>query len=344
MSTQARATPAVVGHFDRIVDECAYGWAYQPGAAGKRLVVEIVCDSNVVGRGEAALLRDDLIEAGIGDGYHHFDLPLSCELYDGKPHTLTARDAQTGIPLAGGPHTFTAPAQPQVAEMISRDQGVLLLRDLLLQAEFAKHRPRAANIFKAFLYASLLQETRDTEQARNAYQAIAENLGPNALFHCKIAETWLLQNEPAKALQAYRQAASEDLRLHWAHLGIGNAHRLLGDPIAAEEAVQTALALQPDDRDVQARLAQIQAEAIPARTQSLVDSGKREEAIQVLKDMVLANPEHPVAVPALVKLLSRLPEDSNLPGMRELREYQGAYLLLQMVLDEADKRKEAKGK
>lgn len=342
MNNQARPFATVVGHFDLIVDECAYGWAFQPDAAGKRLTVEIICENNVVGRGEASLLRDDLVQAGIGDGYHHFDLPLSCELYDGKPHMLTAREALTGTPLAGGPHIFTAAPQPKIAEMISRDQGVSLLRDILLQAEFARHRPRAANILKAFLFASLLQEIGDTEQARSAYQAMAEHLGSNALLHCKIAETWLLQNEPAKALQAYQKAASEDLRLYWTHLGIGNAHRLLGDPIAAEDAVQTALALQPDNPDIQARLAQIQAEAIPTRTQSLVDSGKREEAIQVLKKMVLANPEHPVAVPALVKLLSRLPEDSNLPGIRELREYQGAYLLLQMVLDEVEKRREAR--
>lgn len=339
-----RQIPAVVGYFDRIVDESAYGWAYQPTAPGKRLVVEVVCDGNVVGRGEAALLRDDLVEAGIGDGYHHFELPVSCELYDGQPHPLTVRDAASGITLSGGPHTFTAAPQARIAEMISRDQGVFLLRDLLLQAAFTQHRPRAARIFQAFLYASLLQETGEAEQARVAYEAIAQGLGPNALCHCKIAETWLLQNDHAKTLQAYQQAASEDPRLHWAHLGIGNAHRLLGDPIAAEEALQTALALQPDSQDVQARLAQVQAEAIPARTRSLVDSGKRDEAIQVLKELVLANPEHPVAVPALVKLLSRLPEDSTLPGMRELREHQGAYLLLQLVLDEADKRKEAKGK
>ena len=74
--------PHINGYFDAIADECASGWACDRTQPDKRLIIEILCDEEVVARGEANQFREDLLAMGMGDGQYRFVLPLSYELFD----------------------------------------------------------------------------------------------------------------------------------------------------------------------------------------------------------------------------------------------------------------------
>ena len=96
----------VTGCFEGVRNNQALGWAFDPQRPGDRLTVEIVCDGRVVASGPADRFREDLLEAGFGDGHGHFRLFLSPSLFDGWDHPLTARVACTSTSLHGGTHVF----------------------------------------------------------------------------------------------------------------------------------------------------------------------------------------------------------------------------------------------
>ena len=63
------------------------GWLWQPGST-ERLIAEIVEDGCVIGRGVADAFRQDLLDAGIGDGRHGFEVEMLPSCFDGTFHTI----------------------------------------------------------------------------------------------------------------------------------------------------------------------------------------------------------------------------------------------------------------
>lgn len=338
-ATPTKAELSVIGHFDYVQDGYAYGWAYDSTHPEQRLAVEIVCDGEVVSYGFADQWREDLQPAGIGDGKHMFRLPLSYELFDGQVHTLTAREAKTGASLGDTSHAFGPEIKTHDFDLVSRAQGLQLLQALLTAQQLDVESSKSQNIIRAYKLTAALQETGRLQEALGAWDAIAKALGDNALCHCKRGEVHLLRGEPELALEAYQEAISADDQLHWAYLGVANGRQLLGQFSDAEEALQRAVALQPEEPALQARLEQIQALALPARIDALVADGQREEAIRVLKTLLLAHPEHEIAQAKLGEMLMEqdaADDDLSLPGMQQLQEYQKAQRLLDLILDDAE--------
>lgn len=95
-SKEARIEGALDGFDGRRV----HGWAFDPAAPSRRLVVEIV----VAGRATAVVAdesRPDLAAAGKGDGLHGFSLILDDPIHPAS--IVVARLAATGQDLAGSP-------------------------------------------------------------------------------------------------------------------------------------------------------------------------------------------------------------------------------------------------
>lgn len=93
---KTRPSPAartVDGVFDGVDGVIAHGWARLPDEPERRVVVEIVDGDRVVGRGVAQRYREDLRDAGIGDGGHGFRIALPRGLLDQGAHRLHARVA-----------------------------------------------------------------------------------------------------------------------------------------------------------------------------------------------------------------------------------------------------------
>ena len=335
--TAEPVTQTITGYFDGIIDGHAHGWAYQPSHSSNRLTVQIVCNGEVVGYGIADQYREDLGPAGIGDGRHLFRIALSYELYDGQVHSLSAREAKTGTLLTGGSYSFGPENKTYPFDLMSRAQGLQILMKQFTQPAFIAFAQKANNFAQAFRLASTLQESGQLQEAFDAWTAIAKALGDNALCHCKLGENYLLRGQTELALEAFRSAAAADLRQAWAHWGIASAQRLLGQFVEAEEALQVALALQPHNTTLQARLAEIQDRSLPARIDALLTAGERETAIELLKKRLLADPENSIAADKLDELIHPRPHhDSTLPGLEHLREFQKNQRLLDLLLDDAE--------
>lgn len=335
--TSVSVLPTVTGHVDHAKKGHVQGWAYDPAHPQQGLKVEILCNDEVVAYGTADQFRVDLEKAGIGDGKHMFNLPLSYELSDGQVHTLIAREARSGVILKGGPLQFGPETCAWEFDLISRKQGLELLHSLLASPALSAQATKAESLARLYWGGSLAQETGKLSEARHIWHAILKALGENALCHCKLGETYLLQDQPEAALESYRAAAAADPCLHWAHLGIANAQCLLGRLNEEEEALEVVVALRPNDTAIQTRFEQVQTRALSARIDTLLADGKREEAIQQLKRLLLDNPEHRLAQEKLGELL--LPEpgcDISLPGLVQLAEYLKAQRLLELFLDHTE--------
>ncbi len=79
---QSRA--AVIGHVDELRDGVLYGWAFEPDAPDRRLCVDVLIGGRFVGQTRAYLFRQDLQDAGYGDGAYGFELLVG----DGLPADL----------------------------------------------------------------------------------------------------------------------------------------------------------------------------------------------------------------------------------------------------------------
>lgn len=327
----------VTGHFDYLQDGRAYGWAFATEHPKKRLNIEILADGEVIAHGIAADFREDLLAAGIGDGHHLFALTLSHELFDGQIHTLSAREAETGTPLAGGPHSFGPELRSLDYPQIRRSTGLQLFAELFDRPPYDQHADRLDNFLEAYRLASRLQETGQTFEARSAWLAINQALGENAPGYCKLGECLMLEGNPAEALDAFRTAAGCDMRLHWAFLGMANALYALGQFEEAEEALQVSIALQPEDASLRERLQHIQRHGLPRRIESLIEAGQRDAAIALLKATLLRQPDHDQALQLLGDLLCP-PTDSDLPGLDKLRELTKAQRVLDALLDDIEAR------
>jgi hypothetical protein len=337
LSAPTAPSNEVTGHFDYILDDRAFGWAFAHAYPEKRLTIEIVANGEVVAQGPAQHFREDLQAAGIGDGCYQFDLQLSHELFDGEVHQLTARIAETGSTLGGAPHAFgpirRTPSYPQ----IPRALGLDLLTQLINQPNYNRYASNLHNFAQAYRLASRLQETAEVTEACGAWATINNALGENALGYCKLGECLMLQGQATEALDAFQVAAGCDLRMHWAHLGIANSLFALGKFEEAEEAMQVAVALQPQDTTLSKRLKQMQDQSLPQRVEALLGQQQHEEAITLLKSFLLKRPDSNQACALLGDLLCA-PSDNTLPGMTQLHELRKAQRVLEALLDDVENR------
>ena len=336
----ARVRPAdVQGAFEAISGTRALGYAWDLSRPEHRLEVEILCEGRVVGRAPANSFRQDLYASGIGDGRHAFSVPISYELFDAKPHWLTAREAHTGKSLTHGPHLFEQASANWSFDLMPRSETLKQLEVLLAEPDVASRTLDAEQCRERLLEACLRQEMRQTEAARAIYRQLLEQLGENALCHCKLAETWLLDGEPDPALDAYRQAASLPSPLFWAYLGVGNAFKLRDQFVEAEDAYQSALRMNPRQSLVLLRLDEVRARAVPIRVDRLVAEGRLDEGIRLLKTRLIEEPENLMILDKLSTLLARHqgpPSGSAVDEDEAVIAFDNSLRVLELLLAEGD--------
>lgn len=66
----------LMGRVDRIFDRKICGWAFDSDTPDEHLVIRVMQGPKVIASGVANFVREDLPEAGIGDGDHAFKVPL----------------------------------------------------------------------------------------------------------------------------------------------------------------------------------------------------------------------------------------------------------------------------
>lgn len=82
------------------------GWAADPLRPDARVLLELWHGDRMVRRFAADQLRPDLVLAGIGDGRHGFDMPLSPSLFDTPSVELRVRRAGSHAELNSSPFTL----------------------------------------------------------------------------------------------------------------------------------------------------------------------------------------------------------------------------------------------
>lgn len=328
---------SVIGYFDGIIDGHAYGWAYIPQSPNTKLTIEIVCNGEIFGIGNADQYRSDLSPAGISDGYHMFNIALSYELYDANEHTLFAREASTGTILSGGSHILGPELGTLPFEPVSRSDGLKILLNHFEKNSPSKRIPSLHNVIKAYNLASVMQECGKLSEAREAWQSIAKSVGKNVLCYCKLGENYLMEADYKAGLQEFKRAAALDLKSYWPHLGISAARRLLGQLLEAEEALKVCIELGTGKIEHENLLAELRAQTLPLRLNALISSNQQNEAIKLAKSHLRSNPDDRVISKRLDELLNiQTAEFSSLPGLDCLPEFERQQRLLNLWLDDAE--------
>lgn len=336
MNTATTATANVLGSFDAVEDNIAYGWAFAPQRPQQRLTVELLDErSELVGYGIADHHREDLAPAGVGDGQHLFKLALAYCLYDGKPHTLTAYDAHSQTPLNGS-HTFGPVTRTFTFDLMSREDGEQWLIEQLRQVPDLT-RQHAERLLGAYRLCSVLHETLHIDEAHDAWQTLASAAGCDGLSHCKRAELALLQAQPGSAATHYRHAIQAAPQHPWPHLGLANALQQSGHYDQAERAAADALMLAPEHGTAKTRLRTLEALGLNDRVDTLLANGHSQAATEFLIKRLLNNPTEEQTAERLGALLLPAPNDDEvLPGQAALLAFKRQEHVLNALLDHVD--------
>lgn len=131
--------PVVTGNFDGYLYgadcETFRGWTWDANRRNTPISVDILDGTNVIATLLADEFRQDLLNAGKGDGRHAFRFPIGNNLKDGQKHTLSARVTGHTFVLKSGPKVIECqstgtpppannPPQPPVVSALSAQQGV----------------------------------------------------------------------------------------------------------------------------------------------------------------------------------------------------------------------------
>jgi len=82
-------TPVYNGYFDDASCAALSGWAWDQRQPNTSINVDVLVDGTVVGSASANGFRQDLVNAGIGNGVHGFVIPTPSFVKDGRPHSVS---------------------------------------------------------------------------------------------------------------------------------------------------------------------------------------------------------------------------------------------------------------
>jgi hypothetical protein len=97
------------GSLDKVEVGSVGGWAWDGSRPQTPIQVEIYDGKTLLATISASEFREDLKNAGKGDGKHAFNYALADTLRDGQSHTISVRFAGSPIELPGSPKTLVFP-------------------------------------------------------------------------------------------------------------------------------------------------------------------------------------------------------------------------------------------
>ncbi|WP_229311079.1 RICIN domain-containing protein [Larkinella soli] len=116
------------GHLD--VADCRNigGWVYSQSSPNTALSIDVLANGNVVGSLTAANYRQDLQNAGKGDGRHGFNFPTPSAIKNGSSQAISVRVTGQGFTLTGSPKTISCPSgSRKAAEAETAGELILLV-------------------------------------------------------------------------------------------------------------------------------------------------------------------------------------------------------------------------
>jgi hypothetical protein len=115
-ATVSVSPPEVTGSFDGFVNgaDCATfrGWAWDRNKANTAVSVDILDGAKVIATISANEFRQDLKDAGKGNGIHAFRWSITNDLKNGLPHYLSARISRSSFILKDSPKSLVCEGVP----------------------------------------------------------------------------------------------------------------------------------------------------------------------------------------------------------------------------------------
>ena len=100
------APPAYGGYHEGIACYSTFGWAWDANRPTTPITVDVYDGSTLIGSATANLFRQDLLNAGIGDGRHGFGFNLPASVRNGAAHTITVKFGGTSTNLSTTPKSI----------------------------------------------------------------------------------------------------------------------------------------------------------------------------------------------------------------------------------------------
>ena len=102
-------TPLYQGYHDAAGCQSIGGWAWDKNQPNTSINVDIYDGSTLIATVPANVFRQDLLNAGIGNGAHGFNFTTPASLKNGLPHSILVRISGTQSGLSLSPKTITCP-------------------------------------------------------------------------------------------------------------------------------------------------------------------------------------------------------------------------------------------
>src|SRR5579885_2442418 len=99
--------PQYAGSHDEADCNLIAGWAWDGSNPNSPVNVDILDGTVLLATVAANQFRPDLLNAGLGNGYHAFNYPTPPSLFNGQPHSIRVRISPNGIDLSGTPKSLT---------------------------------------------------------------------------------------------------------------------------------------------------------------------------------------------------------------------------------------------
>src|ERR1700742_4390553 len=107
------------GSIDLIDHHRLRGWAQEDAAPEKGVPLVICVNDREVGRLTAEIFREELRDAGVGNGQHGFEFKFDAALSPYVKHVINVR-SEDGSDVPGSPATLTALPPPQAPGNLDR--------------------------------------------------------------------------------------------------------------------------------------------------------------------------------------------------------------------------------
>ena len=103
----AASSCGMQGFHDAATCTSIAGWAYDPAFPNSPISVDIFDGATFIATVAADRFRQDLVNAGKGNGFHGFSWPVPASLKNNQPHSITVKFAGSETALNSTPRTIT---------------------------------------------------------------------------------------------------------------------------------------------------------------------------------------------------------------------------------------------
>ena len=122
----AGRAPSYQGYFDWINCQSLVGWAWDASQPNTPISVDIYDGAVRIATVRANQFRQDLLNAGIGNGWHGFSFNLPAHMRDGQTHSIAIKYGGLDQQLNVSPKSITCTPAASYYEIVARHSGKCL--------------------------------------------------------------------------------------------------------------------------------------------------------------------------------------------------------------------------